>query len=217
VRARARARLAHCTRLPHPPPAPQICKAGMAAGQSRRIWLTRHGESEFNVSGKIGGDSLLSPRGQEYARALPDALDARLPPVGLVMGGGVCSWAAWAGGGEAHVASGAPADAPPRPLDRPPQGSHDGGGVPVSVWTSTLKVRQPFRPPWAPRPPPPPLLSPAPHPPTPYALPNAPPPHIHPHIPPPAAHHHDRQPPGLPQAALEGAGRDPRGWGAPRF
>ena len=32
----------------------QVCKAGMAAGQSRKIWLTRHGESEYNVLGKIG-------------------------------------------------------------------------------------------------------------------------------------------------------------------
>ncbi|KIY93214.1 6-phosphofructo-2-kinase/fructose-2,6-biphosphatase 2 [Monoraphidium neglectum] len=63
----------------------QICKAGMAAGQSRKIWLTRHGESEFNVLGKIGGDSLLSPRGAEYAQRLPEILDSRLPPRG---GGG---------------------------------------------------------------------------------------------------------------------------------
>lgn len=36
----------------------------------RQIWLTRHGESMDNVSGKIGGDSHLSPRGVQYARAL---------------------------------------------------------------------------------------------------------------------------------------------------
>jgi broad specificity phosphatase PhoE len=53
----------------------------MAAGQSRRIWLTRHGESEYNVAGRIGGDSGLSARGAEYARLLPDALEARLPTV----------------------------------------------------------------------------------------------------------------------------------------
>ncbi|XP_031421906.1 6-phosphofructo-2-kinase/fructose-2,6-bisphosphatase 1 isoform X2 [Clupea harengus] len=36
----------------------------------RSIYLSRHGESEFNLKGKIGGDSGLAPRGQEYARAL---------------------------------------------------------------------------------------------------------------------------------------------------
>jgi hypothetical protein len=28
----------------------------------------------YNVEGKIGGDSALSPRGQEYAKALPDLI-----------------------------------------------------------------------------------------------------------------------------------------------
>ena len=37
---------------------------------TRQIWLTRHGESEFNMAGLIGGDSGLSPRGREYARNL---------------------------------------------------------------------------------------------------------------------------------------------------
>ncbi|XP_002011270.2 6-phosphofructo-2-kinase/fructose-2,6-bisphosphatase 1 [Drosophila mojavensis] len=36
----------------------------------RTIYLTRHGESEHNLSGLIGGDSNLSPRGHQYARAL---------------------------------------------------------------------------------------------------------------------------------------------------
>ncbi|KAK9890617.1 hypothetical protein WA026_011980 [Henosepilachna vigintioctopunctata] len=36
----------------------------------RTIYLTRHGESEQNLEGRIGGDSNLSPRGEEYARAL---------------------------------------------------------------------------------------------------------------------------------------------------
>lgn len=37
----------------------------------RSIYLSRHGESQFNVEGKIGGDSLLSPRGLQYSDALP--------------------------------------------------------------------------------------------------------------------------------------------------
>lgn len=31
----------------------------------------QHGESQFNVEGKIGGDSPLSVRGMEYSKALP--------------------------------------------------------------------------------------------------------------------------------------------------
>lgn len=31
----------------------------------------QHGESQFNVEGKIGGDSMLSPRGMLYMRTLP--------------------------------------------------------------------------------------------------------------------------------------------------
>lgn len=36
----------------------------------RTIYLTRHGESMMNLEGRIGGDSDLSERGWEYARAL---------------------------------------------------------------------------------------------------------------------------------------------------
>ena len=38
----------------------------------RSIWLSRHGESEFNLDGRIGGDALLSERGELYARKLPE-------------------------------------------------------------------------------------------------------------------------------------------------
>ena len=38
----------------------------------RSIWLSRHGESEYNLDGKIGGDANLSSRGEMYAKALPD-------------------------------------------------------------------------------------------------------------------------------------------------
>ncbi|XP_003215768.1 6-phosphofructo-2-kinase/fructose-2,6-bisphosphatase 1 isoform X3 [Anolis carolinensis] len=36
----------------------------------RSIYLSRHGESELNLHGRIGGDSGLSERGKQYARAL---------------------------------------------------------------------------------------------------------------------------------------------------
>jgi len=44
----------------------------------RTIWITRHGESEFNVEGRIGGDSGLTARGDLFARSLRDFLEARL-------------------------------------------------------------------------------------------------------------------------------------------
>jgi 6-phosphofructo-2-kinase len=34
------------------------------------IWITRHGESEDNVAGRIGGDSDLSENGRKYAKAM---------------------------------------------------------------------------------------------------------------------------------------------------
>ncbi|KAL6948714.1 hypothetical protein ACO0QE_001187 [Hanseniaspora vineae] len=36
----------------------------------RQIWITRNGESEYNVLGKIGGDSKLTTRGLKYSQAL---------------------------------------------------------------------------------------------------------------------------------------------------
>lgn len=38
----------------------------------RSIWLSRHGESEYNLTGQIGGDSNLSERGWRYAKRLPE-------------------------------------------------------------------------------------------------------------------------------------------------
>uniref|UniRef100_A0A8C5LKJ7 6-phosphofructo-2-kinase/fructose-2,6-bisphosphatase 2 n=1 Tax=Leptobrachium leishanense TaxID=445787 RepID=A0A8C5LKJ7_9ANUR len=38
--------------------------------QPRTIYLCRHGESECNLAGRIGGDSGLSPRGKQFAQAL---------------------------------------------------------------------------------------------------------------------------------------------------
>lgn len=38
--------------------------------EGRTIYLSRHGESEYNLEDRIGGDSNLTPRGQQYARAL---------------------------------------------------------------------------------------------------------------------------------------------------
>ncbi|KAK9457963.1 6-phosphofructo-2-kinase-domain-containing protein [Dipodascopsis uninucleata] len=41
----------------------------------RQIWLTRHGESEDNVKGRLGGDASLSQKGEKYAKALARFID----------------------------------------------------------------------------------------------------------------------------------------------
>lgn len=38
----------------------------------RCIWLSRHGESQYNLTGQIGGDADLSERGMRYAKRLPE-------------------------------------------------------------------------------------------------------------------------------------------------
>jgi broad specificity phosphatase PhoE len=45
---------------------------------ARSVWLTRHGESEFNVLGRIGGDASLSKSGVAYARTLAEYARAHL-------------------------------------------------------------------------------------------------------------------------------------------
>ena len=57
----------------------QVCKAGLT--HTRKIWLTRHGESEYNTRALLGGNSGLSPKGQAYARQLPDIIVDRIPLV----------------------------------------------------------------------------------------------------------------------------------------
>lgn len=36
----------------------------------RVVYFTRHGESEYNAMGRMGGDSPLTPHGDAYAHAL---------------------------------------------------------------------------------------------------------------------------------------------------
>ncbi|KAF2857137.1 bifunctional 6-phosphofructo-2-kinase/fructose-2,6-bisphosphate 2-phosphatase [Piedraia hortae CBS 480.64] len=43
----------------------------------RQIWITRHGLSLDNMSGKIGGDSDLAPEGVDYARCLTRFINAK--------------------------------------------------------------------------------------------------------------------------------------------
>jgi broad specificity phosphatase PhoE/predicted kinase len=46
--------------------------------QPRSVWFTRHGESEFNVLGRIGGDSPLSDAGRAYAQTLAGVARERI-------------------------------------------------------------------------------------------------------------------------------------------
>ncbi|XP_012273881.1 6-phosphofructo-2-kinase/fructose-2,6-bisphosphatase isoform X2 [Orussus abietinus] len=44
------------------------------------LYFSRHGESEYNVIGKVGGDAVLSARGERYAQALANRINAmRIP------------------------------------------------------------------------------------------------------------------------------------------
>lgn len=49
--------------------------------QPRPIWMSRHGESQFNTQNRIGGDSPLSPLGEQYAAKLTQFI-AQLYPSG---------------------------------------------------------------------------------------------------------------------------------------
>jgi broad specificity phosphatase PhoE/predicted kinase len=52
--------------------------------QPRNVWFSRHGESEFNVLGRIGGDAPLSGAGRAYAHQLARILEDRIRPVPVV-------------------------------------------------------------------------------------------------------------------------------------
>eukprot|EP01116_Phalansterium_solitarium_P025437 TRINITY_DN972_c2_g1_i3.p1 TRINITY_DN972_c2_g1~~TRINITY_DN972_c2_g1_i3.p1 ORF type:complete len:496 (-),score=217.41 TRINITY_DN972_c2_g1_i3:49-1536(-) len=44
----------------------------------RPIWLTRHGQSEFNLEERLGGDPPLTPKGEEFAHMLADWVQANI-------------------------------------------------------------------------------------------------------------------------------------------
>ncbi|KAG0688295.1 Fructose-2,6-bisphosphatase [Pichia californica] len=47
--------------------------------KNRYIWLSRHGESQYNLEGKIGGDAALSERGIKYSHKLVEIVDKYIP------------------------------------------------------------------------------------------------------------------------------------------
>lgn len=54
----------------------------------RSVWLSRHGESMYNLDGRIGGDADLSQRGQAYAKKLPELVRHS---VGVSLRSGTCT------------------------------------------------------------------------------------------------------------------------------
>lgn len=46
--------------------------------QPRPIWLSRHGQSEFNLEDRIGGDSGLTQLGEDYAHSLADWVESNI-------------------------------------------------------------------------------------------------------------------------------------------
>jgi broad specificity phosphatase PhoE len=50
----------------------------------RPIWLTRHGQAEFNVIERIGGNTHLSELGRSYAHKLKSFYDERIAPSGEI-------------------------------------------------------------------------------------------------------------------------------------
>eukprot|EP00462_Mataza_sp_D1_P016200 CAMPEP_0175161562 /NCGR_PEP_ID=MMETSP0087-20121206/24674_1 /TAXON_ID=136419 /ORGANISM="Unknown Unknown, Strain D1" /LENGTH=512 /DNA_ID=CAMNT_0016449991 /DNA_START=121 /DNA_END=1659 /DNA_ORIENTATION=+ len=49
-------------------------------GMRHPIYISRHGESQYNTVGKLGGDSSLSARGQQYARELAKFMASHIQP-----------------------------------------------------------------------------------------------------------------------------------------
>jgi 6-phosphofructo-2-kinase len=97
----------------------------------RQIWITRHGESNDNRAGKIGGDSDLTPSGRKYAAALARFVDYERK-----------NWEVRQQDKAAHT------HFPPHPGDHTPPNPHfspigndveEISGNTFCVWTSMLK------------------------------------------------------------------------------
>ena len=97
----------------------------------RTFYLTRHGQSEYNLLGKIGGDSGLTPAGLEYAKRLalfaqqhiakdPKAVEEGKAAMEPTLDTSIDSSVADASGDEDE-------DTAPK------------GPIPCRLWTSTLK------------------------------------------------------------------------------
>ncbi|KAF2180189.1 bifunctional 6-phosphofructo-2-kinase/fructose-2,6-bisphosphate 2-phosphatase [Zopfia rhizophila CBS 207.26] len=91
----------------------------------RTIWITRHGESEDNVAGKIGGDSNLTENGRKYSRAMTRFIDQQRKQWDIHQADKIAN---------THF--------PPIPGDHTPPNPHygvEGEMKNFCVWTSMLK------------------------------------------------------------------------------
>ena len=52
--------------------------------EPRHIWLMRHGQSEDNAAGLLGGDSHLTPAGTEFSKKMAEFIAAKGPSPLLV-------------------------------------------------------------------------------------------------------------------------------------
>lgn len=57
----------------------------------RSIYFTRHGESQYNVEGKIGGDAPLSAQGEKYMQALPQLIQEKIGDTPLTVSLSSCA------------------------------------------------------------------------------------------------------------------------------
>ena len=64
-----------------------LSRVSLQSFLTERFQLThlKHGESQYNLDGRIGGDTMLSPRGEQYARKLPELVRESVG-VSLAMG-----------------------------------------------------------------------------------------------------------------------------------
>lgn len=57
----------------------------------RSIYFTRHGESQYNVDGQIGGDAPLSTQGEKYMKALPSLIKDKIGDTPLTVSTPYCT------------------------------------------------------------------------------------------------------------------------------
>ncbi|KAI8818889.1 6-phosphofructo-2-kinase-domain-containing protein [Fimicolochytrium jonesii] len=107
----------------------------------RTIWLTRHGESEYNVSGQIGGDPPLTDLGRRYAKALARFMRGFHPPSAVATSSTIPL------SSSATIQQSQPSTAtlatPSEPFKRSSSILDDDfgtdRGMSLSIWTSTLR------------------------------------------------------------------------------
>ncbi|CAM9741198.1 unnamed protein product [Ectocarpus sp. 12 AP-2014] len=100
----------------------------------RPIWMSRHGESEFNLQGRIGGDAPLTAAGKVYAGRLDEFMSNLYPPRRKRQGGAAASACGPddGGGGGRDGLGGAGAGRGGK------EGVEGDDGEDLVVWTSTM-------------------------------------------------------------------------------